>query len=251
MLRDSFFRIFLHLVVQRGIDSKAVLVQIVFGTVRLYVLVKPAVERVVRPQKRIRSIVFPICIFGTHRLISIHHTAEHVAEIRSQTGIMVLNLIGQCYRNFSYRISLSLSQIPGLFHLADHEIPPDQGLVRVQCRIISCRLVHHSDQCRALLDGQLCRFLGKERLGCRPYTVGAASEEDSVQIHVQNLFLCIVALQLHGRYPFLQLYPYHLHLGKSRDAAGDVSSRIESLGKLLGDGTSSSLAGIAQEQCLH
>ena len=51
MLSHSLFRILLHLVVYGGIDSEAILVEIILGTVRFPVLVQPAVDDVISPEE--------------------------------------------------------------------------------------------------------------------------------------------------------------------------------------------------------
>ena len=93
MLSHSFFSIFLHLVINSGIDTQAIFIQVILGSVRFLVLGQPAIEAVICPEQRIRRIVLGVGITRFHRLLRVHHTTEHVSEIRSKTGIVVLNLI--------------------------------------------------------------------------------------------------------------------------------------------------------------
>ena len=62
MLCHSFFRILLHLVVDCRIDSQTILVKIVFRTVRLGILVQPAVKSIVCPEKRVNHIVLILVV---------------------------------------------------------------------------------------------------------------------------------------------------------------------------------------------
>ena len=93
VLRHSLFRIFLHLVVDGSIDAEAVPVKVIPGAVGLGVLVQPAVECVVCPEKRVYHVVFILSIRRALRLLCIHRTAEHVPEIRAYAGVVVLDLI--------------------------------------------------------------------------------------------------------------------------------------------------------------
>ena len=121
----------------------------------------------------------------------------------------------------------------------------------MQCRIISGRLVHHTDKRSALFYSKIRRFFRKECLSRSPDSISTAAEKYSIQIHIQNFILRIIALQFHGRNPLFQLYPHHLDLRESGDAAGNVRARIQCLRKLLSDGAAASLTGIAQEQSFH
>ena len=108
-----------------------------------------------------------------------------------------------------------------------------------------------ADKCSALFYSEFRRVLRKESLGRGLDAICAASEENGIQVHVQNFILGIVTLKFHGGYPLLEFDPDHLHLGKTRNPAGNVGTRVQCLRKLLGDGTSASLTGIAQKQGLH
>ena len=112
-------------------------------------------------------------------------------------------------------------------------------------------LVYHADKCSALFYSEFRRVLRKESLGRSLDAIGAAAEKYGIQVHVQNFILGIVTLKFHGGNPLLEFDPDHLHLGKTRNPAGNVGTRVQRLCKLLGDGTSASLTGIAQEQGLH
>ena len=149
---------------------------------------------------------------------------------------MVLNLVGQGDRDLLDRVTLRLCQETVLLHSRDDEVPSCEGLVRIDRRVVSCWLVHHSHQGRSLFHRKVHRVLSEEGLGCSLDSIGVAAEEDLIHIHIHNLLLGVVALKLHCCDPFLQLYPHHLELRVHG------LTRIKGLGKLLGDGTSTSLA---------
>jgi len=139
----------------------------------------------------------------------------------------------------------------GLLHLRDDEVSSCKRLVRIYRRVVSCRLVDHTDKRRALLDCKIDRILAEESLSRSLDTICVAAEEDLIHVHVHDLILRIVALKLHSRDPLLELDPYHLQGRHSRDPAAHILTRIEGLGKLLGDGTSSSLARVSSEKGLE
>ena len=164
---------------------------------------------------------------------------------------MVLYLIIYSDRYLLDRVPLRLREVSSLLHLSYNEIAADQGLVRIQGRIVPGRLVDHSHESGALLYGEVGRLLREEGLRCGPYAIGIAAEEDGIEIHVHDLLLGVVTLELDGGYPFFQLDNHQLDLGYAGDSAAYVCPGIQCLRKLLGDGASASLAGIAEEQCLH
>ena len=251
MLGDSLLGILLHLVVDCGIDAETLAVEVVFRAVRLGVLVEPAVELVVGPEEGIDGEILAVLVVRAFRLRSAHVPSQHVPEIWTYSGIMVLDLIGEDDRELLDRVALGFREIAGLLHLPDHEVAAGDGLVHVQGRVVSGRLVDHSHQSRALLDVEVFRILGEESLGRSLDSVRSAAEEYGVEVHVDDLVLGVVSLELDCGDPFLELDPDHLHLGDARDTAVRIGSRIKSLCQLLGNGTASALAGIAHEQCLE
>ena len=77
---------------------------------------------------------------------------------------MILNLIIESDRNRPDGIAGSLGYVSGLLHLADDEISSEQGLVRIDGRVVPCGLIDHTDEHGALLDGQIRREFSKESL---------------------------------------------------------------------------------------
>ena len=157
---------------------------------------------------------------------------------------MVLDLIRERNRNLLDGITLMSSKKAVLLHSADDKIPSGKGLVRIQGRIIACRLIDHTHKGGSLLHCQVDRILAEECLGRSLDSVGIAAEEDLIHVHSHDLVLGVVALELYRGDPFLQLDPDHL------ERRTDILTRVEGLGELLGDGTSTSLAGVAAEESL-
>ncbi len=62
-------------------------------TVRLEVLVEPSVQGVIGPKERIDYIVLVLAVGRALRLLCSHRPPEHVSEIKSGTGCMILYLI--------------------------------------------------------------------------------------------------------------------------------------------------------------
>ena len=163
---------------------------------------------------------------------------------------MILDLIGKSDRNLLDRVAHLLAYEASLLHLGDDEIPSDKRLVRIECRIVTCRLIDHADKSCGFLHCQFRRSLGKEGLGCSLDSICIAAEEDGIHVHIHYLILCVASLELYSRNPLLEFDPDHLQDGNSRYPAAHILSRIKSLRELLGNGTSSSLAGISAEKGL-
>ena len=251
MFRHGFLRILLHLVIDGGVYAQAVPVEVVLRAVGLLVLVEPAVNRVLAPAQGIRTVVLIVLVIGPLRLGRRHIATKHIPEVRGASGIVILHLIGQLYWNLNYGVPLRSRDVSVLRHLSYHEIAPFQGTVRVEHGIVARRLVDHTHEQGRLLDVQVGRVLSKEGLGRSLDSVCAAAEEDGIQVHVHDFLLGVVAFQLHCRNPFLELGAHHNHLGPSRNPAVHFLSRIEGLCKLLGDGASAALAGVAEQYGLH
>ena len=81
-----------------------------------------------------------------------------------------------------------------LRHLRDDEIPSGQGLIRIDGRIVSSRLVNHAHESRAFLDCKVYRILAEECVGSCLDSVRITSEEDLIHVHVHDLLLRVVAL---------------------------------------------------------
>ena len=251
MLGHRLFGVLLHLEIDGRIDAQAVPVQVVGGAVGFGVLVQPAVQVVRLPEQGVPAEILPVHIVAAAGLVGIHRPAQHVAEIRGQTGIVVLYLVRQRNGNLLDGIAFRLGNVALFAHLSDHEIAAREGFIRVDDGIVPRGFVDHSHQQGALFHRQVHGQLGKKGFRSGPDAVGAAAEEDGVEVHVDDLLLRIIPLQFHRRNPFFQFDPHHPDLGPSGDLAAHIGTRIEGLGQLLGDGGTAALAAVAQEQGLE
>ena len=164
---------------------------------------------------------------------------------------MVKHLIVQGYGQTAQGIPLGPGDEAVAGHLSYHEIPALQRIVGVEDGVVARGLVDHAHEQGRLLYGKVGRLLVEEGLRSRLHSVGAAAEENRVQVHVHDLVLRVVALELHCGYPFLELGLDHHHCGPSRELALHLPAGIERLRELLGDGASASLAGILHQYGLH
>ena len=218
----GLFRILLHLVVDGGVYAQAVLIKVVTVAVWFLVLVEPAVEVVGLPGKGVCRKVLREGVVAAFWLLGVHYAAYHIPEVRGETGVVVLYFEGQHNWKLLDGICRSLGQYPvflgeaglrwkvRLSHPAYHKIPPLECQVRIYGRVVSGRLVDHSNQHCGLLDGQLGRLLGEESLGRRLDSKGVASKWNGIEIHIHYLVLGVVTLKLHGGDPLLELGPYHM-----------------------------------------
>ena len=245
MLGHRLLGVFLHLVIDGRVDAEAVLVQVVRGSVPLHVLVQPAEERVFGPEEGVRPVIVVGRILLPLRLFRGHRPAEHVPEIgadaRRPVHLAGMQFDGKGLEGIPFR----LRQVAGLAHLADDEIAAGQGLVGIEDGIVPGRLVDHPHQHGALLGLQFDGLLGEELVGRGLDAVGVGAEEHGVQVHVHDLLLGIVPLDLHGGDPLFQLDPDHLDLARLLPAG------IEGLGQLLGDGAAAALAGAVHQERLE
>ena len=93
MFCNGFLGVLLHLSIDSRAYAQTIGVQIVLGSVRLEVLVEPAVQLVVRPLERIDYIILLEIIICPLRLLGVHGTQEHILEVQSQASMVVLPCI--------------------------------------------------------------------------------------------------------------------------------------------------------------
>ena len=164
---------------------------------------------------------------------------------------MVLLVVIQHYGHGHQGVRVGLGDEAVLAHLADDVVAAGDGSVVVEHGVEAGGLVYCSDQDRALLEVELRGLLIKEGIGRCLDAVGVAAEEDGVHVHGHDLVLGVVALELDGRYPFLELADHQLERCFAGEFAGGLLPGEEGLGQLLGDGAASSAGtGIAQEDGL-
>ena len=241
MLRHSFFRILLHLVIDGGINAESVLVQVVTASVRLEMLVEPAVQFIVRPLQGIHPVIFILGVRLALGLFGVHNAAKHIAEIGALAGIVVLHLIMQGDGQGGNGIVLDFAQIAVFVHLGEYEIASLAGPFGMKLGVVTGGGIDRADQHRALLGRQFGREFVEESAGGGPDAVGAAAEEHRVEIHRDDFVLGVIAFQFDGREPLAQFNPHHFGLVYAGDAAARFRAGIQSLGQLLGDGTATAL----------
>ena len=137
---------------------------------------------------------------------------------------------------------ITANYTPGVFSINENIAPKHAfALVEVDGEAVS-KILTSSNKDGALFNCKFGRFFPEEKGGCGLDAVRVASEKDGIEVHVHNLLLGIVALQLDGGDPLFQFDPDHLELAHP-GAAG-----VEGLGQLLGDGGSASLGGVAGQE---
>ena len=251
MLLHGLFGVFLHPRVERGVDAQAVAVEVVLRAVGLAVLVEPAVERIVAPGQGVGAVVFHLRIVGAFGLGGVHELAEHVAEIRAVAGVVVLLLVGDHDGDLRDGIHIVPREVVVALHLPQHVVAAGERLLGIEGRVVAGGLVDHTHQAGSLFDRKVFGILCEKGVGRGLDAVGVAAEEDLVEIHRHDLFLGIIALDLDGGDPLLELDADHLDCPSAGDAALHVLTGIEGLGQLLGDGTAAALRGVSQEDRLE
>ena len=116
-------------------------------------------------------------------------------------------------------------------HIAQHHVAPLAGPRRVADWVVAADGLKHPDERRALIQVEFARVFAVEREGGGLDAEGVAPELDRVQVHLDNLALGVVPLQLDRRHHLLEL-PRHRHV------APDLLV-VEVAGKLLRDRRSS------------
>ena len=164
---------------------------------------------------------------------------------------MVLALIRKHDGQGADRVALSLAEVTVFLHLVQHMVAALQRLFRIDGGVVAGRLVDNAHKAGALLDEQIAGLLVEIGACGRIDAVSFAAEEDGVQIHGHDLVLGVVALQLDGGDPFLELVLDKLEVLGSGKAGGSLVAGEEGLGQLLGDGAAAALAGIAHHDGLH
>ena len=170
-----------------------------------------------------------------------------MSEIRGKPGVVVLHLVVQFDRYLADGIPFFLGNETRFLHLTDDEIPPLQRFFGIQDGIVAGGFVHHADQHRALLHRQFSGWLPEEGFRGGTHSVGAASEEDGIEIHRHDLLGRVIPFQFDRRDPFLQLGPDHPDLVDSGNIPLHLDPRVQGFRQLLRDGGSASLAGSAEQ----
>ena len=167
MFGDGFLGIALHLVIDGGIDAEAVLVQVVLGAVALGILVEPAVEGVVGPEKGVGLVILHDGIGRFPGLFRAHDAAEHIPEIGAHAGGAVSLAGVQGDGNGLERITFRAGEVIHGFHALQHHIAAAEGMFGVQGLIVAGWLVHHAHQHGAFLGEKFRRAFSEKLVGGR------------------------------------------------------------------------------------
>ena len=138
---------------------------------------------------------------------------------------------------------LLFGDISSLHHLLKHHIATVAASVGIAHWIIIRRILAQSYQCSCLIEGEVLRFLTKICVRGGFYAHCIMQEVEVVEIHGNDLVLGVELFDLHRNNPldwFLQRTFHHTV----------CLARIELLGKLLGDGRSTTGIQLPQESAL-
>ena len=238
----SFFGITLHTRIDGRIDFQSVSIYIVVRAVLFRILVAPAVQRICFPGNGIFVILLslPSPVIALVRLLGCHDATQVFTEVSGQTVFVVYRLELQGQRQCFQRITFGLCQIIGFPHLVEHDVSSSTAALIETARVIERRILTHTYQGSGFLHREVFRVFAEISLGSRLDTNRIVQEIKFIEVHGQNLFLCIVPFQFDCDDPFDRFLQQTLH-----DVVG--CGRIELLGQLLGDGTTSSRVLLHQD----
>ena len=185
----------------------------------------------------------PRRIIGTVGLVSHHITTKEIAEIGSQSVLMVGNMEFEVQRLSRIFLVFFLSQITLLGHLVEHHVTTLKTTVRMADRIEIGGVFTQADEHSGLCDGEVLRILTEISVRSRLDTYRIVEKIEVVEIHGDNLILCIVTLQLNGYHPLYRLLQHALHHTVRRTG-------IELLSQLLGDGRTTTGTLLSQQTTL-
>ena len=149
----------------------------------------------------------------------------------------------ECQRLSSILAILAPAQISRLHHLRKNHISTFTGSLRIANRIEERRILTQSDERCRLTETQILRFLIKIGIGSRLDTNGIVQEIEVIEIKSQNLLFGIIAFQLHRNHPLYRFLQQAFHRTVRL-------FRIELLGKLLRDSTSTTRISLSQNTTL-
>ena len=246
MLIHSLFGISLHTAVHGGKHLQSITIYIIWRTILLEVLVTPSIQRISIPEDGIgnKLSIVPRCIILFFRTGSHQILAQIFAQVGSRTILMVGTVEVERERFCRILAVFSMIQIARLHHLREHHVSSVAGTLRIAHRVEERRILAETDERSRLGEGEILRFLIKIGIRRRLDTHGIVQEVEVVEIECQDFLLGIVSLQLDGDDPLYRFLQQSLQ--GTRCLFG-----IELLGKLLGDGRSTSGIGLSQESTLH
>ena len=145
MLGNCLLGVFLHLIINSGMDAEAVAAKIIAAAVGLEILVEPAVKVVVGPAEGVADIILVIGIARLLGLFCAHIAAKHILKIRCQAGVVVLRLERKKDGKLLDGITLFLGNHPAGAHAVDDGIAACEGFIGIGNGIVAGRLVDDAD----------------------------------------------------------------------------------------------------------
>ena len=246
MLGHGLFGILLHARVDGSVYLQSVGIEVVLLAVLLGVLLAPAVEGVVLPVERVFVVLLhlPAAVVGLVGLLGRQHRAQVFAEIGRGAFLVVhavvLQLQGQCLQG----VALSLGQVARLAHLVEHHVAASAGTLSAAHGVEERRVLAHTHQRGGFFDLEVLGVASEVSVGRSLHAHGVVQEVELVEVHRQDLFLRVVALQLDGDDPLDGFLEETLQRVLR-------AGRIELLGQLLGDGTAAAGILLHQDAALH
>ena len=153
------------------------------------------VERGVDPQpalvERVRSV----------ELVEV--LADHLDEVRR--AVVVVALRRDAERRVQGAVELDLRDRLGGEHVAQHLGAPRQRGRGAAARRVEAGIGGHAGEQRALGQRQLLQRLAEVRLRGGIHAVGALAEVDLIEVHLEDLILGVVALDLDREHDLLEL----------------------------------------------
>ena len=208
MLPHRLLSIFLHTGVERSVYLQTIRIDVIVLTVLLLVLVTPSEQRISLPSQRVVVVllILPRSVVASVRLLSHHHLAQTLTQIRSNTLIMRSNFEQRHIdRHLTRIVKLCPRDIPLFQHLLQHHIPTLLAHLIVTNRIVERRILTHTHQHRTLVQVQVIRSLTEVSLRSTLDAHSIVEEVKLVQVHRDDFLLRVELLQLNGYVPLYRL----------------------------------------------
>ena len=246
MLGNSLLSIFLHTAVDGGIDLQAIGVNVVGSSVSIVVLVAPTIDWVAFPSNRvfIELLVLPGSIVAANRFLSHQDLTQVVAKISGMPFLVAYAMEVQPKRTLSEFFPLLFCEESCLLHLHQNRIATVYATFWTTNRIEIAGVLAHAYKQGTLASVEVRRILSKVSLGSRLDAYSIVEEVEVVEVHADDFLLRVEAFQFERNHPFDRLLQESLH------CCGSLL-RVELLGKLLRDGTSTTSALLLEYASFH
>ena len=213
MLINGFFGILLHSGIDGSIDFQTIYIKIIIGTIFLFILCTPTVQRVSFPSQRVFIILLhlPATVIAPVRFTGSHYATQVFTEIGSQSVFMIDRLKFQHQRKSLQGVTFFLSKETCLTHLVKNCITAATGTFIKTTGIIKRRVLTHTNQGSGLFYFQIFGVFSKISLGCSFNTYSIIQEIELIKIHGKDFFLCVITFQLYSNYPLNRFLQQTLH----------------------------------------